>query len=427
MLYRQALRYLDGLVNYEAQPRAGAIAGLSLAKMQKLSAYLDDPHNAYPSIHITGTNGKGSTAAMIEALLTTMGLRVGTYSSPHISSPTERIRLAGEPIDESTFAEAIGEIAALTKATDFEPLTWFETVTAAAFAYFANEAVNVAVVEVGMLGTFDATNIIDAQVGVITNISRDHTDGAEGWWYRIAEEKSGIVKEGATAILGESTPELQEIVAARSPQTICVPQVLSNEVAVGGRLVTVKTPRNLHDQVFVSLHGQHQGHNSAVAIAAVEEFFESPLDASVIQEALSQLTLPARLEIGARSPLVLLDAAHNQGGATALAQALAEEFSVFEKRFLVFGMQDGRNPAEVLAALDLLSFDLVVACTPPTIRGIDASVIAAEAKSLGATVTIIGDVGAAVEFALSQATSEDQIVVAGSVTVLEIARETVQQ
>ncbi len=427
MYYRQALNYLDGLVNYEAQPRAGAVTGLSLAKMQKLSAYLDDPHESYPSIHITGTNGKGSTATMIEALLTSMGLRVGTYCSPHISSPTERIRLVGEQIDEATFAELIGQIAALVQETEFEPLTWFETITAAAFLHFANEAVHAAVVEVGMLGTFDATNIIDASVAVITNISRDHTDGKPGWWYRIAEEKSGIVKEGATAILGESTPELTEVVTARSPKSISVPQVLSNEVALGGRLITVKTPRGLYDQVFVGLHGRHQGHNCALAIAAVEEFFDAPLDASVTEEALHQLTLRGRLEVGARSPLVLLDAAHNQGGATALAQALAEEFGVFEQRFLVFGMQDGRDPREVLAALDLVTFDFVVACTAPTPRGLDAAIIAAEAQSLGANVYIICDVGAAVEFALGQATSEDQIVVAGSVTVLEIAREALKQ
>ena len=220
MDYLEALDHLDRLINYEVQPRAGAIKGLSLDKMQQVMEILGDPQHACAAIHITGTNGKGSTARMIESLLASMGLRVGLYTSPHVSSPCERIRVAAVELDQPTFGQAIGDIARLVEVAELGPLSWFETVTAAAFLHFANEAVEVAVVEVGMLGRFDATNVVDGQIAVITNVGRDHTDGAPGWWRRIAEEKAGIVKPGASVVIGETTPELAEIVAALSPAVV---------------------------------------------------------------------------------------------------------------------------------------------------------------------------------------------------------------
>ena len=347
-------------------------------------------------IHITGTNGKGSTARMIESLLASMGLRVGLYTSPHVSSPCERIRVAAVELDQPTFGQAIGDIARLVEVAELGPLSWFETVTAAAFLHFANEAVEVAVVEVGMLGRFDATNVVDGQIAVITNVGRDHTDGAPGWWRRIAEEKAGIVKPGASVVIGETTPELAEIVAALSPAVVhtlaTTPgdarqeqlSLLSNEVAVGGRLLSLQTPRATHSEVFLGLHGAHQAHNAAVAIAAVEEFFDAPLNSDVIHEAFATVEAPGRLEVVHRSPLMLLDAAHNPPGAEALARSLDEDFGGVNRRFLVFGIQDGRNPAEVLTALDVATFDMVVACTAPTARGVEAAELRDTAVSLGA-------------------------------------------
>lgn len=426
MDYREALDHLDRLINYEVQPRAGAIKGLSLNKMQQVMEILGDPQHAYPVIHITGTNGKGSTARMIESLLTSMGLRVGLYTSPHLSSVCERIRVGATELDQPTFGQAVGDIARLVEATESEPLSWFETVTAAALLHFANEAVEVAVVEVGMLGRFDATNVVDAQVAVITNIGRDHTDGTEGWWRRIAEEKAGIVKPGSTVVVGESSPELVKIVAAESPAAILTRSdlpVLSNEVAVGGRLLSIKTPRTTHSEVFLGLHGAHQGRNAAAAVAAAEEFFDAPLKPDVLQEALGAVETPGRLEVAHRSPLVLLDAAHNPPGAEALAWSLQEDFGGANRRFLVFGIQDGRSPSEVLKALDAASFDIVVACTAPTARGVDATEIRDSAVSLGARAEAIADIATAIDYVLDQADDGDLVVVAGSVTVLEVARE----
>ncbi len=503
MDYNEALDHLDGLVNYEVQPRAGAIKGLSLDKMQQVMELLGDPQHACPAIHITGTNGKGSTARMIESLLTSTGLRVGLYTSPHVSSPRERIRVGAVDLDRPTFGQAVGDIARLVEAAELEPLSWFETVTAAALLHFANEAVEVAVVEVGMLGRFDATNVVDGEVAVVTNVGRDHTDGAPGWWLRVAQEKVGIVKPGASVVLGETTPELSELVAAQYPAVVTVlspgvagapgggrgdvagalsspgvagapgggrgdvagalsspgvagapgggrgdvagalsspgvagapgggrggvagvsTTLLSNEVAVGGRLLSVQTPRATHTEVFVGLHGAHQGHNAAVAIAAVEEFFDAPLNSDVLQEALATVEAPGRLEVVHRSPLMLLDAAHNPPGAEVLARSLDEDFAGANRRFLVFGIQDGRDPAEVLEALDLASFDLVVACTAPTARGVEASALCGTALSLGARAEAIADIATAIDYVLDQADDEDLIVIAGSVTVLEVAKE----
>lgn len=449
MDYLEALDHLDQLINYEVQPRAGAIKGLSLDKMQQVMEILGDPQHACTAIHITGTNGKGSTARMIESLLASMGLRVGLYTSPHVSSPCERIRVAAVELDQPTFGQAIGDIARLVEVAELGPLSWFETVTAAAFLHFANEAVEVAVVEVGMLGRFDATNVVDGQIAVITNVGRDHTDGAPGWWRRIAEEKAGIVKPGASVVIGETVPELAEIVAAQTPAVVCTlattpngsgyapattdhgsgyarrehSSLLSNEVAVGGRLLSLQTPRATHTEVFLGLHGAHQVHNAAVAIAAVEEFFDAPLNSDVIHEAFATVEAPGRLEVVHRSPLMLLDAAHNPPGAEALARSLDEDFGGVNRRFLVFGIQDGRNPAEVLEALDVATFDMVVACTAPTARGVEAAELRDTAVSLGARVEAIADIATAIDYVLDQADDEDLIVVAGSVTVLEVARE----
>lgn len=422
MDYREALDHLDRLINYEVQPRAGSVKGLSLDKMASVMAILGDPQHCFPVIHITGTNGKGSTARLIESLLHAMGLRAGLYTSPHLSTPCERIRVAGSDLDESAFGQAVGDVARVVEASELEPLSWFETVTAAAFAHFANEAVAAAVVEVGMLGRFDATNVVDSQVAVITNVGRDHTDGSPGWWQRIAEEKAGIVKSGSSVVVGETTTELAEIVAAQSPQTICTPTVTSNAVAVGGRLLSIRTPRTTHSELFLGLHGAHQGQNAALAVCAVEEFFAAPLNADVLAEAFASVEVPGRLEVVHRGPLMLLDAAHNPPGAAALARSLDEDFKGTSRRYLVFGIQDGRDPSEVLKALGVAGFDLVVTCTAPTPRGIAASALRDTAASLGARAEAVADVPTALDLALDQADDEDLIVVAGSVTVLKVAR-----
>lgn len=209
MNFSDAIRYLDQHINLEVV--AGRIEGLSLDRIRALMATMGDPQRNYPSVHITGTNGKGSTTFMVSALLHAKGLSVGTYTSPHVEAINERIRWNLEPIGDQAFADAIGDLAVFESMLgDLRP-SYFDLVTAAALQYFADTVVDVAVVEVGVFGRFDATNVIDADVAVITNVGRDHTDGVGDWRRRIAHEKAGIIKPNSLVVLGETDPELRGI------------------------------------------------------------------------------------------------------------------------------------------------------------------------------------------------------------------------
>lgn len=427
MDYLEALDHLDALVNFETTPRAGAIEGLSAEPMAAFMAALGEPQQAYPVIHVTGTNGKGSTARILESIFTTMGLRVGLYTSPHLETPRERIRVGGELIEEIDFAMAIDDVVRVEEAQGLGPRTWFDTVTSAALLHFSNEAVDLAIVEVGMLGRFDSTNVVEAAVAVITNVGLDHTEGGAGWRAAVAGEKAGIIETGSPVVLGECDDELLAIVAAESPSAVVAVgreiEVVENQLAVGGRLLDVRTPRALHEQVFLRLHGAHQAANAAVAIAAAEEFFDAPLTEEVLTEALDTVKNPGRLEVVQRGPVVLVDAAHNVPGAEALAQAIEEDFGGGSRRFLVIGMQDGRDPVAVLSALDAASFEVVVTCTAPSARGIDADVLADAVRTVGGRAESVVDVHGALEHALSLATSDDLVVVAGSITVVAASLE----
>jgi dihydrofolate synthase/folylpolyglutamate synthase len=278
-----ALAYLDRHLNREA--RAGRIEGLSLDTMSRLVHVLGDPHRAFPVIHVTGTNGKGSVARVATALLVESGLSVGTYTSPHLEAVNERIAWNGEPVDDEQLAAAIAEVAAVEPLVGAEP-SWFELVTAAAFAFFAHVAVDVAVVEVGLLGRYDATNVVDADVAVITNVGLDHTDGEGDWRAAVAGEKAGIVKPGSFLVLGEADEELRSIFLAERPRQTWVREVDfrvdADLPAVGGRLLDLHTPLGAHREVFLPLHGSHQADNASIAVAAVEAFFGRALDDRVV-------------------------------------------------------------------------------------------------------------------------------------------------
>ena len=297
--------------------------------------------------------------------------------------------------------------------------------------HFANEAVDVAIVEVGMLGRYDATNVVRADVAVITNVALDHTDGEDGWRGRVASEKAGIVEAGGVAVLGEGDAEVRTPVEAEGPARIVARdavdgdgfELVSNELAVGGRLVTVRTPRALHEDLFVRLHGRHQGVNAAVAVAAIEEFFDAPVADDVLAEAFDTLEVPGRLEVVHRAPMVLLDAAHNEPGAAALARAVEEDFGGGSRRYLVMGMQDGRDPVGVFRALHASSYELVVTCTVPTVRALGAEVLRDAAVEAGARAEAMTSLDGALDRVMAEAAEDDLVVVAGSIIVVGLIRE----
>ena len=378
---------------------------------------LGDPHLAFPVIHVTGTNGKGSVARMLTRILMAAGLSVGTYTSPHLLEVNERISRDLEPISDEELA------GALSLVLDTEPLwphdpSWFELVTATAFDWFASVAVDVAVVEVGLLGRWDATNVVESTVSVITNIGADHTDGEPGWELAVLGEKAGIVKAGTDVVVGPLAPELREVIAAENPGRMFVEGVdygvLDLVLSVGGHVADLTTPYGPHLGLQIPVHGPEQVTNAAIAVMAAEAFFDRPLADDLLAQAFDGLTLPGRVQVLNHQPLVILDGAHNVPAAEALAATINSEFHPLGSRVLVVGVLAGRRPSELLAALAGARFDAVICTTPPSPRGMPAAELADAARSAGLDPVVVDDPERAVAGALRHAGDDDMVVVAGS-------------
>ncbi len=422
MDYESALAYLDDHASYD---KTGRVDSPSIEPISRLSSAMGDPHLAQPVIHVTGTNGKGSTVQIISRLLMAQGLTVGTYTSPHLERVNERIKRNGEPISDEEFAEVIAGIADMEAITGVRP-TYFEAVTAAAFRWFADVAVDVAVIEVGMLGRWDATNIVDAQVAVVTNIALDHTEFAGPTTTDIAREKAGIIKPGSAAIIGETEPDLVQIFRDEGGATTMVRgddfETVDNSLAIGGRALDLRTPTTIYSDVFLPLHGAHQGDNAAVALTAVETFFAAPLAEDVVHEGFANVEMPGRFEVLGVQPLTIIDGAHNPPGADVCASVFFDDFQPEGRRILIVGTL--RDPGEMLAALRADEFDVVHACTAPSPRGVPGADIAKAARALGCDeVYVHDDVEAACKAAMKYADSDDAILACGSIYVAGAARE----
>ena len=419
MSFTEALRYLDSHINLEA--RAGYFEDLSLNSMERLMEISGDPHKAFRTIHVTGTNGKGSTATMISRLLMAQGLRVGRYSSPHLSSITERVEINGEPVDRELFSEEVLSLAAVAEMSEHPP-SYFELLTATAYRIFAAEAVEVAVVEVGVLGRYDATNVIEADVAVVTNIGTDHTDQQGDWRRNIAGEKAGIAKPHSVLVVGEPDPDLRDIFEGEGAASVLFTdeefELLADQSAVGGRLIAMRTPRGLYEEVFLSVHGSHQASNAVVALTATEEFFDAALPDDVIAEAFGELSLPGRVEVVDKEPTVILDGAHNPEAAAALSLTLATAFSGASPRVFVLASLEPHDPAEFIADAEIGQGDYVVATPVNSPRSISPERIAEAATNAGATAETAGDAEEALERARILAGTEGMVVVTGSLYVV---------
>ena len=422
MNYAEALAYLDDHASYE---RTGRVEDPSLRNIAALTSVMGDPQFDYRVVHVTGTNGKGSTSQMITKLLMAHGLRVGTYASPHLERINERILVDGQPVDDESFAESIAAVADAEALAGVRP-SFFEILTAAAFRCFSDAPVDVAVIEVGMLGRWDATNVVDSDVAVITNIALDHTEYAGPTVLDIAREKVGIVKTDSVTVIGDVTPELSDFFTASVPEALrrgehfeCV----DNHLALGGRMIEVRTPHDRYADVFVPLHGRHQGDNASAAIAAVEAFFGHSIDREVLDEGLSAVVMPGRFEVLHHQPLVIIDGAHNPAGADVCAEVFFADFDPVGARRLVVGTLRSRDPHALLSALRADEFDQVICCTAPSPRGLPAEDLAAVARSMGCDDVVVREsVGAACDRALVDAGSDDAILVTGSLYVVGEAR-----
>ncbi|MFD7426343.1 bifunctional folylpolyglutamate synthase/dihydrofolate synthase [Streptomyces sp. NPDC059818] len=415
----------------------------SVARIAALMDVLGDPQRAYPSIHITGTNGKTSTARMIEGLLGAFDLRTGRYTSPHVQSITERISLDGAPMDAERFVEAYQDIKPYIEMVDEQQpyrLSFFEVLTGMAYAAFADTPVDVAVVEVGMGGSWDATNVIDSTVAVVTPISLDHTDRLGSTPGEIAVEKAGIIKQGATVILAQQPVDAAQVMlkkAVAADATVAREGmefgVVSREVAVGGQLLTLRGLGGEYDNIFLPLYGAHQAHNAVVALCAVEAFFgigaeqAGSLDADIVRKAFAAVLSPGRLEVVRSSPTVVLDAAHNPAGARAASEGISEAFG-FSRLIGVVGASADKDVRGLLEAFEPIFAEVVITQNSSG-RAMDADALATVAVEVfgNERVQVEPRLDDALEAAITLAEEEDEyagagVLVTGSVITVGEAR-----
>ena len=370
------------MISADDQARVDAIEEALLARwpetriaptLERISALMDilgSPQLTYPTIHIAGTNGKTSTSRMIDSLLFATGMRTGRFTSPHLESYLERIAINGQSIDPKEIIFAYNDIAAYLDLMDEKfdnPISFFEAITALAFVAFAEHPIDVGVIEVGMGGTWDATNVIDADVSVVMPIDYDHMEYLGNTLTEIASTKAGVIKEGGFVVLAEQQPEAAVELLRRAAEVGAEIaregieyELLSRAVAIGGQLISVRGINDTYEDIFIPLHGKHQALNAASALVAVEAFFgDQPLDIESVRAGFAAVTSPGRCEIVHRDPTVILDAAHNPHGARALAETLESEFT-FDEVIGVIAIFGDKDAEGLLKALEPILNSVIV-------------------------------------------------------------------
>jgi dihydrofolate synthase/folylpolyglutamate synthase len=425
--YVDALTWLESHVDYErVAPNRREIP--TLQPIFDSLAMLADPQRDYPTVHITGTNGKGTTTTLTSALLSATGLRVGTFTSPDLHAVNERIAINAEPIDDEEFIALLQRLADVESVSGIA-LTRFELLTAAAFLHFSDEGVDVAVIEVGMGGTWDSTNVIDGVVSVLTNVDLDHTAVLGTTIAAIASDKVGIFRADGIAIVATTNAIVVEIAQRRADElgadlwllgeTFSLEQ---NELALGGRAISVRTPYARYDEVLVSLHGIHQGVNAATAIVAAEAFLGRALGEEPVTSTLAKARMPGRMELISRKPMIVLDGAHNPAGVKALVATLDGAFHVAGERRCVLGMLSGRDIDDMVEPLVSLGFTEFHCCAPHSPRAVPASEVADAVRRHGGVAYEHPSAMAALAHARERSTDEDLIVVAGSLYLVAEVR-----
>jgi dihydrofolate synthase/folylpolyglutamate synthase len=376
-------------ISPEDQARIDAIEQALLARwpetrieptLERIAALVDmlgSPQLTYPTIHVGGTNGKTTTARMIDSLLFEMGLRTGRFTSPHLESYLERIAINGQSIDPKAIIFSFNDISAYLDLMDskFEhPISFFEAMTALAFVAFAEHPIDVGVIEVGMGGLWDATNVVKADVSVIMPIGLDHTEYLGETLTEIAQTKAGIIKEGGFVVLAEQEPECAvelikqaALVGANIAREGIEYSVLSRSIAVGGQLLAIQGAKELYTDIFIPLHGKHQASNAAAALVAVEALFgDQELDIEAVRAGFASVTSPGRCEVVHRDPTIILDAAHNPHGAAALAETIQGEFT-FDEVMGIFAPMGDKDVRGILLELEQV-MDTVIVSTNSSVR-----------------------------------------------------------
>ncbi|MGP9034528.1 bifunctional folylpolyglutamate synthase/dihydrofolate synthase [Glutamicibacter mysorens] len=415
-----------------------------MAPMFRAMEILGEPNKACPVIHITGTNGKTSTARMIESLLMAHDLRTGRYSSPHLISVTERIAIDGAPVEDETFVRVWDEISPFLEIVDAElvergenKLTYFEAVTILAFAVFAEVPVDVVVLEVGLGGITDATNVADADVSVITPISLDHTDLLGDTPGEIAEEKVGILKPGGYLVSSVQPVDAADVLLARARE-LDVPaafdtldfKLIERQHGVGGQLLSIQGQAARYDEIFLPLFGAHQAQNATVALAAVEAFLgggQRELNADLVRDGFAAATSPGRLELLRAAPSILVDAGHNPDGIRVTAEAIKESFG-FTRLVLMVGILQEKDAEAMLYTLREEYGDMVEdicitqSSSPRAIPAGELSTLAIDAGWPEADIHVTENLEDAIEWSVGRAEAGNDlsggVLVTGSITLV---------
>jgi dihydrofolate synthase/folylpolyglutamate synthase len=433
MNYPQAIDYINSYTDYEKIGMPHDPAFYDLRRVDEILSLLGDPHKKAASVHITGTNGKGSVAVMVASALTASGYRTGLYTSPHLHSWRERIRVDGELISESGLAKLVTElkpqVEAVNQRAKYGQLTTFELLTAMAFAYFGQKGVKFQVLEVGMGGRFDATSVITPLVAILTPIGLDHTDVLGSTVAEIAAEKCGIIKPGITVVISPQPPEAARVIkqscAERGARLITVGKDVSwrgLSSDLDGQRLQVKGRKGSYE-LFLPVLGEHQQVNAATAVAALEVLTESGFNipAGKIARALAQVEWPGRFQLLRRNPPVVVDGAHNVDAARSLKKALKHYFDG-ERAILVMGASGDKDVAGVIAELAPL-FDRVIVTRSRHPRAMAPAPLAAEFARHGVKARIAEDVPSALSQALALAGKKDLVCLAGSLFIVGEALE----
>jgi len=413
----------------------------TLDRMLEVTDMLGHPERAFRIVHIAGTNGKTSTARMVESLLRAHGLRTGLFTSPHLTSVRERIRIDGEPVSQVDFIRLWMEIAPIVHLADARSadrggprLSFFEVLTVLAFSAFADAPVDVAILEVGMGGSWDATNVADGEVAVVTPVSLDHSEYLGTDLAGIAKEKAGVIKDGAKVVVAEQAeavrPVIRAAIRARGAEAVWEGddiEVEDRTPGVGGQVLTLRTQAATYEGVFVPLLGEYQAHNALLALAAAEAMLTdgSALDADPVEQGFSATKSPGRLETIRTSPLVIVDAAHNPHGAAALADAIDEAFAL-DPCIGVVGILDDKDPDGILGALEPVLASIVVTSSLST-RALPAEELAVIARKVfgGDRVEVEPHLPDAIDRAVALAEGDGLsggVLVTGSITLVAEAR-----
>ena len=415
----------------------------SLDRILALVDALGSPHLTYPTIHIAGTNGKTSTARMIDQLLANLGYRVGRYTSPHLESFTERISIKGEPISDLEMIKTYEDIHLYLDLIDSRqphPISYFEALTAMAFVAFAEHPVDIAVIEAGMGGQWDATNVISSQVSVMTPIGLDHMEYLGNTVEAIAQTKAGIFKPESNVVLAAQSAQVAKVLLAQVAKVSAQPfrqgvefSLKNRALAVGGQLLSIQGVHGDYDEIFLPLYGDHQGNNAAVALAAVEVFAGVKLDTELVQDAFSKVSSPGRCEIVYKDPTVIIDAAHNPHGVSAIANTLNTEFD-FELVVGVVAVLADKDVAGILKNL-ATTLDYLVITENGSNRAMNKDELAKIASQYfkADQVEIIGDMNSAITYAIEKVALFNQVndgvaavVITGSVATAGMARSIIK-